>query len=123
MTATSSLTANFREDSDRHAVVCTLTGKLVGRAASYAFLEETRQHIEGGRIHVVIDLAGVDRVDSTGVGILASIYTSAHRRGGRVIVVKADERAREVLSIMRLFDFLESAESTEAALGMVHRAD
>ncbi len=82
-----------------------------------------RQHIERGCIHVIIDLAAVDRVDSTGVGILASIYTSAHRRGGRVIIVKADDRAREVLSIMRLFDFLETAETADAALGMVHRAD
>jgi anti-anti-sigma factor len=123
MTTLPNVTATFREDTDRHAVVCTLTGKLIGKAASYAFLDDVRQRIERGCIHVIVDLAAVDRIDSTGVGILASIYTSAHRRDGRVFVVKADARARDVLSIMRLMDFLETAETADAALGMVHRAD
>lgn len=122
MTTLPNVTASYREDADRQALVCTLTGRLIGKAGSYAFLEETRQFIERGCIHVIIDLAAVDRVDSTGVGILASIYTSAHRRGGRVFVVNADARAREVLSIMRLMDFLETAETADAALGLVHRA-
>jgi anti-anti-sigma factor len=122
MTTVPNVTATYLEDEERHAVVCTLSGKLIGKTASYAFLEEARQRIERGCIHVIIDLAGVDRVDSTGVGILASIYTSAHRRGGRVFVVNADARARDVLSIMRLMEFLETAESADAALGMVHRA-
>lgn len=122
MTTMPNVTATFREDPDRHAVVCTLTGKLIGKPASYAILDEVRQHVERGCIHVVVDLAAVDRIDSTGVGILASIYTSAHRREGRVFVVKADDRARDVLSIMRLMDFLETAESADAALGLIHRA-
>jgi anti-anti-sigma factor len=122
MTTTPNVTATFREDPDRHAVVCTLAGKLIGKPASYAVLDEVRQHVEHGCIHVVVDLAAVDRIDSTGVGILASIYTSAHRRGGRVFVVNADARARDVLSIMRLMDFLETAESADAALGLIHRA-
>ena len=122
MTTVPNVTVTFREDEVRQAVVCTLTGRLIGKAASYAFLEEARQRIERGCIHVIVDLATVDRIDSTGVGILASLYTSAHRRGGRVFVVHADARAREVLSIMRLMDFLETAETTDAALGLVHRA-
>ena len=122
MTTGPNISITYREDTDRQALVCTLSGKLIGKPASYAFLDQVRDHIEHGCLHVVVELSHVDRIDSTGVGILASIYTSAHRRGGRVFLVGPDARAREVLSVMRLLDFLELAESTDAALGLVHRA-
>jgi anti-anti-sigma factor len=122
MTTAPNLTAIYREDRDRHAVVCTLDGKLIGKAATYEFLDEVRRRIEHGCLNVIVDMGKVVRVDSTGVGILAAIYTSTHRHGGRVFVVNADERAREVLSIMRLLEFLETAESVAAALGMVQPA-
>lgn len=122
MSTGSNITVAYREDAGRQALVCTLNGKLIGKPASYAFLDQVREHLERGFLHVIVELSHVDRIDSTGVGILASIYTSAHRRGGRVFLVGPDARAREVLSVMRLLDFLELAESSDAALGLVHRA-
>lgn len=111
----------FREDSTRQALVCMLTGKLIGRPECYGFLQDARRHIENGLINVILDFSEIQRIDSTGVGILASIYTSANRRGGRVFIVNPDARAREVMTVMRLFDFLEVADSVDAALGRAHR--
>jgi anti-anti-sigma factor len=113
----------FREDPARHALVCTLTGKLIGRPDCYSFLQDTRRHIEGGLINVILDFSEIQRIDSTGVGILASIYTSANRRGGRVFIVNPDARAREVMTVMRLFDFLETTATVDAALARAERGD
>ncbi len=106
----------FREEPSRHALVCALGGKLIGRPDCYAFLQDTRRHIEAGLINVIIDFSDIQRIDSTGVGILASIYTSANRRSGRVFIVNPDARAQEVMTVMRLFDFLEPATSVDDAL-------
>jgi anti-anti-sigma factor len=122
MTTGPNVTVTYHEDLPRHAVTCTLQGKLIGKAASYEFLEEIRRRIEEGCENVIVDLAKIDRIDSTGVGILAAVYTSAHRRAGRVFVVNADARAREVLMVMRLLDFLETAASADAALASIPAA-
>lgn len=123
MTTGPNVTVTYREDLPRHAVTCTLHGKLIGKAASYEFLEEARRRIEEGCENVIVDLAKIDRVDSTGVGILAALYTSAHRHAGRVFIVNADARAREVLTVMRLLDFLETAASADAAIALLAAAD
>lgn len=51
---------------------------------------------------VVVDLSGVDFVDSTGLGSLVRLRTEARRRGARMTVVGAPERVQRVLRITGL---------------------
>ena len=55
-------------------------------------------------------------VNSTGVGILASIYTSTKNQGGAVYVVSAPDRVESLLQTVQLWQFLNPCESVEAAL-------
>ena len=123
MTARPSLTVSYDVQTDHRALVCTLTGSLIGTAESYDFLQEVRDQLENSCRHVVLDLAHVKRINSTGVGILAAIYTSAHEREGLVVLVNIDNPTRSLLSVMHLLDFLKIADSVDAALSLVQESD
>jgi anti-sigma B factor antagonist len=119
MTARPSLTVTYGLDADRQVLVGTLTGSLIGTAESYAFLAEVQEKLEDECRHVVLDLAHVKRLNSTGVGILAAIYTSAHKRQGQVVLVNVDDPTRAILSVMHLLEFLQIAGSLDAALQLI----
>jgi anti-anti-sigma factor len=69
---------------------------------------------EPGCAGLVLNLAEVSGLDSAGIGGLVAIHSSAARRGLRVVVVRPDERVKEVLAITRvdeLFSFVADERS------------
>jgi len=62
-------------------LVFRLSGKLHGSPRCFEFLEDVRDEVRDGRRSVVIDFAGLDMMNSTGVGIVAACYTSQESRG------------------------------------------
>jgi len=78
-----------RFDEARHAWIYTATGKLVGSPQCFGFLDEARERVGDEAPHVVIDMSGVTMLNSTGIGIVASLCTSADEFGGKVYVAGA----------------------------------
>jgi anti-sigma B factor antagonist len=96
--------------------VVRLRGALMGTEECYAFLEEIQNEAREGPLRLVIDIHDVQHIDSTGIGILVSCYTSIVNRGGRLCLTGVAGRAEALLKIVRLFDVLERAETEEAAI-------
>ncbi len=98
------------------AWVYTLTGDLYGNAGGYALQDEIRKKIAAGAHCIVIDLAGVQKMDSAGIGVLVAIMWSASRAGGRLILAALSPKVRDLLSIAMLLDHMDHAGSVEEAL-------
>lgn len=96
--------------------VYTLTGDLYGNAGGYALQEEIREKIASGAHCIVIDLAGVEKMDSAGIGVLVAIMWSASKAGGRLILAALSDKVRDLLSIAMLLDHMDHADSVEEAL-------
>jgi anti-anti-sigma factor len=101
---------------ERQAAVYGLSGKLTGDRDSYAFLDEVTEAVEDGLRHVVLELSGLDFCNSSGLGIIASIYNLVHAKGGVLVVVGANDVVRKAMEIIRLWALVENADSVEAAL-------
>ena len=102
---------------DRHkAVVCQLKGKLIGRAATFDCLEELRDDLSDGYRHLVLELGGLTLVNSTGVGVLAALYTSTHNKGGRLVLVGVEEYLQRILEVVQIWNMVDKADSIGAAL-------
>src|SRR5262249_38619735 len=65
---------------------------------------------------LILDLAGVDHIDSAGVTELVLIKKRARRHGGNVVLTHVSEVARYVLNIMGMQEPLELYATPEAAL-------
>jgi anti-sigma B factor antagonist len=71
--------------------------------------------IDGGNIHIVLDLAGVDYMSSAGLRELVAALKKVKRATGDVRIAQPSERVREVLemagldTIFQIFDSRSSA--------------
>jgi anti-sigma B factor antagonist len=67
-----------------------------------AALRERVGHMLSGSPRVVVNLEGVDYVDSGGLGILVGLSVSARNRGGELKLVSPTERVSDLLRRTRL---------------------
>ena len=90
----------------------------VGRLnmVSAAALRETvSEALSTGRTRIVVDLSGIDFVDSSGLGALIGCLKSARQAGGDLRIAQLTSQVTMVLQLSNLDRVLKSYESTEAA--------
>jgi len=104
------------ETPDDNTIIYTLTGYLFGSSEAYGFQEDLRQRIAGGVKRIVIDLETVERIDSAGLGILASVMWSASQAGGQMILTSLPKQVEKLLDMALLLDRIDHADSREQAL-------
>ena len=71
---------------------------------------------EGGKKKILLNLAGVKNVDSSGIGELIANYTSITRDGGQLKLLSLTEKIRDLLVITKLLTVFDSYESEPEAL-------
>jgi anti-sigma B factor antagonist len=86
---------------DNRAVIRPAGDNIV--AASVPELRTTmRGMVEEGVRDLVVDLADVRMVDSSGIGLLISAYNSLRKVGGRLAVIHASADILELFRTMRM---------------------
>ncbi|HEV3329711.1 MAG TPA: STAS domain-containing protein [Bryobacteraceae bacterium] len=67
-----------------------------------ALRTQMREIVGNGARELVVDLANVQAVDASGIGLLVSAHNLLHRLGGRLVVVHASQDILDLLHAMRL---------------------
>lgn len=62
---------------------------------------------------LVLDMAGVDLITSSGVGIIVKAKTSLKRRGANLVIMNLQSQVEKVFEIIHLIPVLEVFESRE----------
>ena len=96
------ITESVREE----VAILTLKGRLT-LGESNLIRERVTQLAAAGRFKVVVDLAGVDYIDSTGLGILVICFTSLKKQGGALKLVNPNKRNVELLLLTKLHTVFE----------------
>ncbi|MEA2373744.1 MAG: anti-sigma factor antagonist [Thermoleophilaceae bacterium] len=79
--------------------------------------EEVRRLEAEGHELIVIDLRGLQFMDSSGLRSLLAAHTNARELGRRLVIVRGDDRVQRVLRITRLDERLEIVEDAESLAG------
>ena len=87
-------------------VILTLKGRL-SLGESNLVRERITQLSAAGKHNVVVDLGGVDYIDSTGLGILVICFTSLKKLGGALKLVNPNKRNVELLLLTKLHTVFE----------------
>ena len=93
-----------------------LYGPLRLGPAEDVFRSQAEQLITAGSTLLAVNLARVTDLDSSGVGALVRVFTSARRAGGKCIFFSPSERVRMVLKMVRMDKILQICEDEAAAL-------
>ena len=91
--------------------ILRLTGDLTMRTL-FPFQEAVRADRNAT---LILDLSGVDFVDSVGIGALVGAYVSRQKDGRRLALVGVGERVSASLSILSLTKFFPTFATLEAA--------
>ena len=97
---------------DADSVVITVAGEIHATTAP-EFSERLNAAIADGKTGVILDLTGVEFIDSTGLSVLLSGLRSVTLRGGRLALAVSNP------TVLRLFEItrLDSTFDIEATVG------
>jgi len=105
---------NIRHSDD--IVVFDLKGGLEGGADTYQIKDLVKDHLARNDRRFVINLSQVDYVNSTGIGIIAAVYTMISSAGGKMVISNANEKVSRVMMVTKLLEVFESYKSENEAI-------
>ena len=97
--------------------ILTIEGQMTIDAPSGQRLGDTvRGVLKRGRKQIVLDLAGVAHIDSTGLCDIVAAYTTTIRRDGSLKLLSPTPRVCDLLRITKLRTVLDAYDSEADAL-------
>ncbi|HEX2775926.1 MAG TPA: STAS domain-containing protein [Candidatus Acidoferrales bacterium] len=77
---------------------------------------ELRKLAAAGVRKILVNLAGLTMIDSSGIATIAGTYVSLAREGGSLKLMRPSDRVREVLTVMRILNSIPTFEDEAGAL-------
>lgn len=102
-------------DSDG-ILVLELSGRLVAGGPANVLREALDEQISRGRKQMVMNLAGVDFIDSTGLGALVICFTTLRKAGGALKLIGLNRRNIELLVLTKLSTVFEVFQDEQDAV-------
>ena len=96
--------------------VLKLSGSLIPGEPCVIFRDYIRQLVDDGQKKIVLDLADIRHVESSGIGELVSASTLVSRAGGSLKLVRLTRKFHELLQITKLFTVFQVLDSEPEAL-------
>lgn len=90
----------IRERGD--VTILDLEGRITIGAGNDLMAAQLRRLLEGGARNLLINLAGVTQIDSSGIGTIVRTFVTLSNSGGSLKLLGATGRVLEVLSLTRL---------------------
>jgi anti-sigma B factor antagonist len=103
-----------------NAAIIHLKGRLMGGPDAKHISDKIHQIIDKGMKNVVLDMSGVNFINSTGMGILISSYVTMKNCGGDLKLASIDNKIQGVLSITKLNQVLDEYKTIDDALETIH---
>ena len=97
-------------------VVLEPKGKIMGGPDASMLHDKLYEYIKQDRRMVVVDLAQVDWMNSTGLGILISGYTTLRNNDGLLKLANVTDKIQSLLTITKLVSVFEAFDSVDDAV-------
>jgi anti-sigma B factor antagonist len=108
------LTTSTRQVGD--VTVVDLTGRIALGEESASLRNLLMDLLSQGRMKILLNMAGVDYVDSSGLGALVSSVTSVRKAGGEMKLVNLSDKVDDLMEVTRLYTVFDIPDDEEAAL-------
>jgi anti-sigma B factor antagonist len=84
------------------ATIVDLSGKITLGEGGVTLRDEVRKLLAEGKKKIVLNLAEVNYIDSSGLGELVSAYTAVKNAGGELKLLNLTSKVRDLLVITKL---------------------
>jgi len=108
------LRATYREAGG--VTVVDMGGRITLGEGSALLRKTIRDLLEEQRTLILLNLADVDYIDSSGIGELVSAYTGVKKRGGSLKLLQLTKKVHDLLQLTKLFTVFEVFSDETTAL-------
>jgi anti-sigma B factor antagonist len=96
--------------------VIDVAGRITLGEGSSALRETLRDLVAKNQNKILLNLADVSYIDSSGIGELVSGYTTVTNTGGSLKLLNLNKRVKDLLQITKLYTVFEVHEDEAAAI-------
>jgi anti-sigma B factor antagonist len=107
---------NISERQAGDVTVLDMAGKITIGEGSVALRTAIRRLLEEGRKKILLNLAGVGYIDSSGIGELVSSYTAIGKEEGQLKLLNLTQKLQDLLAITKLLTVFDVYENEADAL-------
>jgi len=93
-----------------------IDGRIVLGEESNAFRERIKGLLAAGKKKIVLNLANVTYIDSSGLGTLVATFHSARSQGATMKLANLGSKFKEVLQVTKLITVFDTYDSEAAAI-------
>jgi len=107
---------NISERQVGDVTILDMDGKITIGEGSVALRTAIRRLLEEGKKKILLNLAKVGYIDSSGIGELVSSYTAINKESGELKLLNLTQKLQDLLTITKLLTVFDVYESEEEAL-------
>ena len=93
------------------------SGRLTLGKGTSLLRDKLRELVEGGSRRIVLNMADVTYIDSSGLGELVAAHTTVTTAGGQVKLLNLAKRVHDLLKLTKLYTVFETFENEAQATG------
>jgi anti-sigma B factor antagonist len=109
-----SIKASTRQQQD--VTIVDLSGQIKLGEGSSVLRETVKDLLEKGRKKILLNLADINYIDSSGVGELVSAFTSVRNQGGELKLLHLTKKVHDILQITKLYTVFDVRDNEAAAV-------
>ena len=99
-----------------HVTILDIHGRIVLGEEIGALRDAVRSLIAEGKKKIILNLVGVDYIDSSGVGELVGSFTTVRNAGGELKLLNLTQKVEDVLHVTKLYTVFDVHQSEQEAL-------
>ncbi len=96
--------------------ILDLTGRITLGEGSVQLRDGVRFVLDKGQKKIILNLAGITYMDSSGVGELVSAYTAVKNKGGELKLINLTEKINDLMTITKLVTVFDIKDDEAAAI-------
>jgi anti-sigma B factor antagonist len=82
--------------------IVELSGKITIGSGDVKIRELIDESLAAGKKNIVLDLAGVSTIDSSGIGEMVACYTTVTKKGGHLKLLRLSPKINDILQVTQL---------------------
>ena len=90
-----------------HVTIVDLNGRITLGDETGLIRDTIRELIAAGKKKIILNLAQVDYIDSSGVGELVSSYTTVRNSGGELKLLGLTKKVHDILNVNKLYTIFD----------------
>ncbi|HOC42925.1 MAG TPA: STAS domain-containing protein [Thermoanaerobaculales bacterium] len=96
--------------------IVELSGKITIGSGDVKIRELIDESLAAGKKNLVLDLAGVSTIDSSGIGEMVACYTTVTKKGGHLKLLRLSPKINDILQVTQLITVFDVFDNEDEAV-------